>query len=715
MENKNPVNPGFEFRDTPNAGPAQQPATPASTPPVTPAYPAAGPAPIVPATTVSPPAPKNSFLQFARRYFLLIALLLITLVGIGLAVWFTRTTTPDVVPITERFGSIDVPLANVPGQNITLGGQALAVNGLLRMNNTLVLTPQTQPQQALAGQLYFDQNTSVLNYYNGTEFIELQGGGDSVATLTTVNNIGGGTVTSSGGTPGRIAKFTGPQNVQDSLLSESGATVTVHGNLHVQSNVGIGTDTPLRPAHILTNNTITDAPSFLIQQQGSGDSSLEFKTANNKSFFVGMDASSGGSFNIASSTSAAATIDVGESEEACCNSTTAVTNTIWAMRAVVGGTGGTLSSISVYTSSVDATFPGASVALYTDSGGFPGSLVANSNVQDLTVGWNTFSMSGSVNANTTYWLAYNFEGNSVRRFQNGTGNHVVVYNGITNGTWPNIGGAAPDVNSPGTTTPVYMTIVPTGAVDSFDGINVLSITDNGAATFQNSTDSGGAFRVLNADAVPQFVIDSAGDRIYIGNPTGDTTGALLVLDTKTNAGDPTGIDGAMYYNASAGRLRCHENGDWKNCISEQFLARGQRTTDATTTAINGVVRLDDIPLRAGRTYRISTSPLHLSSTVANDHGEVLVVHTTDGSIPTTASAILPGARAQAHITNTGFGETISMMVTYTPAGDETLSLLLCLQRADGSGTITLTGTNDFQIELMVEEVGDDVGDTGIDI
>lgn len=49
--------------------------------------------------------------------------------------------------------------------------------------------------------------------------------------------------------------------------------------------------------------------------------------------------------------------------------------------------------------------------------------------------------------------------------------------------------------------------------------------------------------------------------------TSDANASLLVLDTKTSAGDPSGTDGAMYYNSSAGKFRCQEAGAWKDCIT----------------------------------------------------------------------------------------------------------------------------------------------------
>jgi hypothetical protein len=90
----------------------------------------------------------------------------------------------------------------------------------------------------------------------------------------------------------------------------------------------------------------------------------------------------------------------------------------------------------------------------------------------------------------------------------------------------------------------------------------------GLTVLRSTTDSTTAFQMLNSSGVPLFVMDTTNSYVYIGNPTSDTTGALLVLDTKSSSGDPTGVNGAMYYNSSLGVLRCYQYDEWRDCGTE---------------------------------------------------------------------------------------------------------------------------------------------------
>lgn len=107
---------------------------------------------------------------------------------------------------------------------------------------------------------------------------------------------------------------------------------------------------------------------------------------------------------------------------------------------------------------------------------------------------------------------------------------------------------------------------------------------NGETTIKSGTiNSANALRVQDSGGTNLFTVDTANNRVAIG--TSDTTGVLLVLDTKTSAGDPTGTNGAMYYNSSSSKFRCYENGAWKDCVTPlpvSVTAQTTTTTDQTT-------------------------------------------------------------------------------------------------------------------------------------
>ena len=111
-------------------------------------------------------------------------------------------------------------------------------------------------------------------------------------------------------------------------------------------------------------------------------------------------------------------------------------------------------------------------------------------------------------------------------------------------------------------------------------IATLSST-NGSALFKNSANSTAGFQIQNAAAAKLLIADTTNSRIYVGDSAADTTGVILVLDTKSSTGDPTGVNGAMYYNSGLQVFRCYENGAWRSCLS------GARTSYFFSNDMNG--------------------------------------------------------------------------------------------------------------------------------
>lgn len=126
----------------------------------------------------------------------------------------------------DCFSPVKIPFDELTSAElVSIGGaKTVSINGQLRVNGSIVVAPSTKPDGAVTGQLYFDQDTKQLGYYNGTEFLSLvgsstgvQGGRASqVTNITNISNVG--TVTA---TVGRLPKFNGVQIATTDLADKS--------------------------------------------------------------------------------------------------------------------------------------------------------------------------------------------------------------------------------------------------------------------------------------------------------------------------------------------------------------------------------------------------------------------------------------------------------------------------------------------------------------
>jgi hypothetical protein len=281
----------------------------------------------------------------------------------------------------QRFNVQSIPssslnqLSNTSSNNLA-SSPTLSINGKLQANSSLVVTPTSQPTNAVAGQVYYNKTTNELGYYNGSSFtyvvgnqasvtslggasgvitvgsglnqnngqltntgvLSLQGqtgsvtlvGGTGVSisgvhfTNTGVLAIGGqtgsinlgnglnissstlensgvlsitagspnlavtsdgngnvtissngagtGNVSASGGTTGVIAEFSGPEDIGNSVLSQSGTTVTVGGALNVSGDLSLAA--PLATAEGGTGDNTLAANGVLIGNGANAINSL---------------------------------------------------------------------------------------------------------------------------------------------------------------------------------------------------------------------------------------------------------------------------------------------------------------------------------------------------------------------------------------------------------------------------------------------------------
>ena len=147
-------------------------------------------------------------------------------------------------------------------------------------------------------------------------------------------------------------------------------------------------------------------------------------------------------------------------------------------------------------------------------------------------------------------------------------------------------------------------------------------------------------------------------------------------------------------------------------LPKGIIARARRDTNtAIVSAETGVLRLDGVPIRNGRVYRIYTNQLVLDGDSTGDVGRASIRVSTAG--PATTSSTLLGV-LQLTVPTPALPWGAPMSVDYYPTADGTLSVLLTISRLAGTGTgVRLLASEG--IDLTVEDMGLDPGNTGINL
>ncbi|HSH56083.1 MAG TPA: hypothetical protein VK983_04640, partial [Candidatus Limnocylindrales bacterium] len=143
--------------------------------------------------------------------------------------------------------------------------------------------------------------------------------------------------------------------------------------------------------------------------------------------------------------------------------------------------------------------------------------------------------------------------------------------------------------------------------------SVGNITGAGALTLASGS-TATLLTLQSGTGTAKISLDSTANTITLG--VSDTIGVLLVLDTKTDAGDPTGSNGAMYYNSSTGKFRCYEGDAWKNCIGGEVYIH--KTADQGHAATS-FVDITDLgwPVVANGNYRFECNIFYQAGATTN--------------------------------------------------------------------------------------------------
>ncbi|HSX35154.1 MAG TPA: hypothetical protein VLF62_05940, partial [Candidatus Saccharimonadales bacterium] len=216
----------------------------------------------------------NVVVRFLKRADVVLVLLLVAgLIGVVVANIRHKSQNPVANNVTQEYDTVKLPLTGfiTNNQGISIGAASVAINGTLKVNDGLIVAPSVQPNAPTAGQLYYDQNTNQLAYYNGTGFVPLTaqsqtqvvqsvGGLSGAITLgsglTTVGNqivaVSNPGVTSLGGQTGAIALGSGLKLTANGLQNAGVLSVSAGNNISVTNdgngnytvtNTGAGTGT----------------------------------------------------------------------------------------------------------------------------------------------------------------------------------------------------------------------------------------------------------------------------------------------------------------------------------------------------------------------------------------------------------------------------------------------------------------------------------------
>lgn len=136
---------------------------------------------------------------------------------------------------------------------------------------------------------------------------------------------------------------------------------------------------------------------------------------------------------------------------------------------------------------------------------------------------------------------------------------------------------------------------------STDAVFRFARNNAGAVTLTARDDDANADLVLQPGGTGSLNLDGP---VQIGTGgAGSATPDLLKLDVKSNPGDPSGVDGAVYYSADQAKFRCFQDGGWRDCIAAPQINIAffdSSSSSGTTNSTSDCVTFTDTGTSAGR-------------------------------------------------------------------------------------------------------------------
>lgn len=150
-----------------------------------------------------------------------------------------------------------------------------------------------------------------------------------------------------------------------------------------------------------------------------------------------------------------------------------------------------------------------------------------------------------------------------------------------------------------------------------------------------------------------------------------------------------------------------------------LIASHSRTASNTSATVGatetGFIRLDGIAIRNGYRYRVEAARMILITSATTTTGVARMRGSTSGAA-TTSSTQLLGAELRPGTAPDTTNVPEHVLIGYWDAtASGTLSVIVTIQRAAGSGTVGLYATGGTAIPVMVFEVGPTPTDSGVDL
>lgn len=435
-------------------------------------------------------------------------------------------------------------------------------------------------------------------------------------------------------------------DIQDNSLTSGTRLLAVRGTatastlgspLFVVDNtgkVGIGIEQPARTLDVAVNSSSIATPAIRLAQAGSGDATIELRTAGSaNSFYLGQDASNSGAFSINSSTVASSFATIAHVQStgiaqdptattiarAFSSNVTAgsliVASIAWDTTNTTSVTcsdtqGNLFTTLTVYNDTttkqaltvcyapnavggadtVTATFGATSISRRIIISEYTG--VATGSPVDVTTGQGGIVgttgadaiTSGTVNTSQGSVLVYGAveDTSGSTTVTAGTGfTQRSTLNGVEMAVQDRILGSAGTTASTNTF----------GAAHRYDAIVVVfrpaettltdtfasplfTLTQSGAAKFKNSANSSTAFQVQNAGGTMLFGVDTVTPAINVGVVGSTAQVSTVNVGTSTGATQTVNIGSATTGSAANGTTVLIQGGNTASAVSIQSLASG---------------------------------------------------------------------------------------------------------------------------------------------